>query len=352
MKHALLLAAVAAAVILFVFARSHAPGVSGHGVREEPGDSSAPTAGLDAKGPELAARLTAGTEEQAAGLAAPGAAPQAAEHEAHGASPAPPIDAAGQGSPPTPKEGGPVSPPAPALKPGETFTPVTALDHPSKEELEAEARAMQERLEGITPLRTTWTDTPLHDVLVQLSEQTGLVLALGPRALARADTLRVTDPLRDLEPGTAPTVWNLLEALASQHRLVIRPWKQGALLDQIPDPAQMTVRIYALGDLVQAEWGNRKETEANDRLAAVMVELLQAATPPGEGATLRMHGENLVARQAHADHERMSTVLDAWRSDPKAFQKAYAELMDARHPTVSGAPPRDEEEEPKERAPK
>jgi len=228
----------------------------------------------------------------------------------------------------------------PTLKPGETFTPVTALELPTKEEHEAAAATTRKRLQEIRPMRATWNDVPLQDVLRQLSKESGLILALGPRALVRGPKIRVTDPLAKSAPPLDPTVWNLLAALAKEHGFALNPWKKGVLLTQPPDPKEVSLRYYDARDLLQLEWGNKKDTDAEDRLAAVLPDLVSEAAKLSARPDVQVRGGTLIARQSREALGRIGKALEAWRADPKKFKQAYSALIAKRHPTVSGAPPR------------
>lgn len=226
-------------------------------------------------------------------------------------------------------------------KAGETFTPVTALKIAGKEDRAANAKRTRTRLQDTKPLRARWSDAPLQDVLRQLSKQTGMVIALGPLALEGAEALRVSDPFEGMDDAPAdPSVWDVVQALATRHGFVANPWRKGVLITRPPDPKETQVRIYSAGDLVQAAWGNVQGIEPEDRLSALFADLARDGAGLAKSSTLRMHGSALVVRATREELDRLGEAFDTWRSDPKAFRKAYDGLIAKRHPTVSGAPPR------------
>lgn len=211
---------------------------------------------------------------------------------------------------------------------------------PTKEEHEAAVKKARAILEGTRPVRATWNDAPLHDVLVQLSERSGLVLALGPGALRRAENIRVSDPLRDAASDVDPNVWNILEALAKEHRLVLHPWEKGVLLRVTPDPAKVRLRYYDMKELLRNDWGSGPGVPTDDRLDSVLPELVRESAELERNSAVRLRNGIMIARQTTAAHERIAKLFAVWRKDPKNFQQVYRVLISKRHPTVSGAPQR------------
>ena len=336
MRWLLVAVVVAAAVTLFVTMRTDTRPDNQRPAKDTRPDEE------DAAGAPAPMLAVSGAENQrpiAAASVDPAAAP-AAEEKTDGAPVTAPDVAPGAAPAPEGEGGKKVTPGARRLRPGETFTPFTALKGPTKEERAAAAEKTREILRNAKPARATWSDAPLQDVLRQLSKETGLVLALGPRALSRGMKIRVSDPLGDAAPGVDPTVWNILGAVARQHRFVLTPWKKGALLREAPDPEERQLCIHVLGDLVQTDWDKEKGIDAEDRLAAVFQDLVRDAAALQADSTVTLRGQSLIVRSTRAAQDRIGKALDTWRADPKRFQQDYRRLIAKRHPTVSGAPPR------------
>ncbi len=230
------------------------------------------------------------------------------------------------------------------LRPGESFTPLSELVRPDEGSLDPGSKT-RERLQSVKPLRTTWSDAPLQEVLQQLTKQTGLTIALGPRAVAKGKSMTVSDPFAKGERPADPSVWDVLVGLARQAGLSVNPWERGVLLNTPPDPERIALRIFDVRDLATAPWGNGSEIEAEDRLTAVFPNLVRAAADLDKGATLRMQGKGIVIARAKVSHlDRIGKAFDGWRRDPRTLRAAYRTLIATRHPTVSGAPPRDGKE--------